>query len=87
MSFPQLQLTPDNFTVATVTHTGAKLSLPGWGVSLLIPPGALDTGFVEEVFLAVVPLPSPPLADHQVIKIITLFGSLTIIIIIITRII
>ena len=78
MSFPQLQLTPDNFTVATVTHTGAKLSLPGWGVSLLIPPGALDTGFVEEVFLAVVPLPTPPLADHQVIVliiiIITLFG-------------
>ena len=63
MSLPQLQLTPDNFTVATVSHTGARLSLPGWGVSLLIPPGALDTGFVEEVFLAVVPLPTPPLSD------------------------
>ena len=66
VSFPQLQLTPDNFSVASVTHTGARLSLPGWGVSLLIPPGALDTGFVEEVFLAVVPLPAPPLSDPQV---------------------
>ena len=65
VSLPQLQLTPDNFTVASVTHTGAKLSLPGWGVSLLIPPGALDNGFVEEVFLAVVPIPTPPLPDHQ----------------------
>ena len=65
VSLPQLQLTPDNFTVASVTHTGAKLTLPGWGVSLLIPPGALDTGFVEEVFLAVVPIPTPPLSDQQ----------------------
>lgn len=65
ISLPQLQLTPENFTVASVTHTGAKLSLPGWGVSLLIPPGALDTGFVEEVFLAVVPIPTPPLCDQK----------------------
>ena len=66
VSLPQLQLTPDNFTVASVSHTGCKLSLPTWGVSLVIPPQALDTGFVEEVFLAVVPLPQPPLSDCQV---------------------
>ena len=65
VSLPQLQLTPDNFTVASVSHTGARLSLPGWGVSLLLPPGALDNGFVEEVFLAVVPIPAPPLSDQQ----------------------
>ena len=65
VSLPQLQLTPDNFTVASVTHTGCRLSLPTWGVSLVIPPQALHTGFVEEVFLAVVPLPQPPLAESQ----------------------
>ena len=75
VSLPQLQLTPDNFCVATITHTGGKLSLPGWGVSLLIPPGALDTGFVEEVFLAVVPIPLPPLADpHCMLSPVVLAG-------------
>ena len=66
LSLPQLQLTPDNFTVASVSHSGCRLSLPTWGVSLVIPPQALDTGFVEEVFLAVVPLPQPPLSDGSV---------------------
>ena len=66
LSLPQLQLTPDNFTVCSVSHSGCRLSLPTWGVSLVIPPGALDTGFVEEVFLAVVPLPQPPLPDGAV---------------------
>ena len=59
---PPLQLAPDSFTVASVTHTGARLALPGWGVALLVPPGALEPGYTEEVFLAVVAAPAAPAA-------------------------
>ena len=40
-------------TIFLFSSTGCKLSLPEWGVSLLIPEGALDHGYTEEVFLAV----------------------------------
>jgi hypothetical protein len=58
---------PDSFTFATVSHTGCKLSLPEWGVSLLVPPGALDSGYMEEVFLAVMRegRDQPTLSDKQ----------------------
>ena len=47
--------------------TGCKLSLLEWGVSLLIPEGALDPGYTEEVFLAVMRegRDQPSLAPHQ----------------------
>lgn len=58
---------PDSFTFATVSHTGCKLSLPEWGVSLLVPPGALDSGYMEEVFLAVMRegRDQPTISDKQ----------------------
>ena len=36
-----------------VTSAGAVLSLPNAGVSLMIPEGAVPSGQVEEVYLAV----------------------------------
>ena len=49
------------------SHTGARLSLPEWGVGLLIPEGSLERGYTEEVFLAVMrePRDRPTLADQQ----------------------
>ena len=43
------------------------MSLPDWGVSLLIPEGALDPGYTEEVFLAVMRegRDQPSLSPHQ----------------------
>eukprot|EP00095_Tigriopus_kingsejongensis_P005260 maker-scaffold498_size154992-snap-gene-0.18 protein:Tk05260 transcript:maker-scaffold498_size154992-snap-gene-0.18-mRNA-1 annotation:"netrin receptor unc5b-like" len=46
-------LDPDCFTFATVGQAGKVLSLPEQGISLTIPEGALDQGFTEEIFLAV----------------------------------
>lgn len=44
---------PESFTFATVTSAGKHITLPDLGVSLNIPEGALDKGYSEEVFLAV----------------------------------
>ena len=51
------------------SHTGTRLSLPEWGVGLLIPEGALDRGYTEEVFLAVMreSRDRPTLADRQTV--------------------
>ncbi len=46
---------PESFTFATVTSEGSTVALPEHGVSLTIPEGAVDVGFAEEVFLAVMP--------------------------------
>ena len=43
-------LEPDSFTYASIGSEGGKLTLPDWGVSLLVPRGALEPGYLEEVF-------------------------------------
>ena len=43
-------LEPDSFTYANLGSEGGKLTLPDWGVSLLVPRGALEPGYLEEVF-------------------------------------
>ena len=50
-----------------VTSSGTTLTLPDLGVSLTIPEGALDKGFTEEVFLAVMTegRDRPRLSDNQ----------------------
>jgi netrin receptor unc-5 len=61
-------LDPDSFTFATVTSDGHTVALPEHGVSLTIPEGAVDPGFAEEVFLAVMPdggRDRPRLSDNQ----------------------
>ena len=49
------------------SHAGSRLSLSEWGIGLLIPEGALDRGYTEEVFLAVMRegRDRPTLADRQ----------------------
>ena len=51
----------------SVTSSGTTLTLPDLGVSLTIPEGALDKGFTEEVFLAVMTegRDRPRLSDNQ----------------------
>ena len=44
-------LEPDSFTYANIGSEGGKLTLPDWGVSLLVPRGALEPGYVEEVHM------------------------------------
>ena len=44
-------LEPDSFTYANIGSEGGKLSLPDWGVSLLVPRGALEPGYIEEVHM------------------------------------
>ena len=60
-------LDPDSFTFASVSHAGTQLTLPDLGVTLTIPEGALDKGFTEEVFLAVLTegRDRPRLSDNQ----------------------
>ena len=60
-------LDPDSFTFASVTHAGTVLTLPDLGVTLTIPEGALEKGFTEEVFLAVLTegRDRPRLSDNQ----------------------
>lgn len=60
-------LDPDSFTFASVTHAGQTITLPDLGVTLTIPEGALDKGFTEEVFLAVMTegRDRPRLSDNQ----------------------
>ena len=52
-SLTSCTLDPDSFTFATVTHAGKSISLGDLGITLSIPEGALDKGYTEEVFLAV----------------------------------
>ena len=49
------------------SSAGCKLCLPEWGVSLLIPEGALDHGYTEEVFLEIMRegRDRPSLASNQ----------------------
>ena len=46
---------------------GGRLSLPDWGVSLLVPKDALQPGYMEDVFLAVLlePRDLPSLSSSQ----------------------
>ena len=46
-----LGLEPDSFTYANIGSEGGKLTLPDWGVSLLVPRGALEPGYIEEVHM------------------------------------
>ena len=69
-SFPP-GLEPDSFTYASIGSEGGKLTLADWGVSLLVPKGALDPGYLEEVsflpclFPSLTPSPFSPLHnDH-----------------------
>lgn len=66
-SLSSYSLDPDSFTFASVTHTGQVVSLPDLGVTLTIPEGALDKGYTEEVFLAVMTegRDRPRLSDSQ----------------------
>ena len=66
-SLSSCTLDPDSFTFASVTHSGAVLTLPDLGVTLTVPEGALDKGFTEEVFLAVLTegRDRPRLSDNQ----------------------
>ena len=43
-------LEPDSFTYGSIGSEGGKLNLPDCGVSLLVPRGALEPGYLEEVF-------------------------------------
>lgn len=60
-------LDPDSFTFASVTSAGCTLTLADLGVTLTIPEGALEKGFTEEVFLAVLTegRDRPRLSDNQ----------------------
>lgn len=60
-------LDPDCFTFASVGYAGKILSLPEQGVTLTIPEGALEQGFTEEIFLAVMTdgRDRPRLSDNQ----------------------
>ena len=55
-SFPP-GLEPDSFTYASIGSEGGKLTLADWGVSLLVPKGALDPGYLEEVSFPLVCFP------------------------------
>ena len=46
-------INPDTFTFAEVSHCGKSIGMPELGVHMIIPEGALDKGYTEEVFLAV----------------------------------
>ena len=50
-----------------MTHNGCVLTLADLGVTLTVPEGALDKGFTEEVFLAVLTegRDRPRLSDNQ----------------------
>ncbi|PSN47953.1 Netrin receptor UNC5C, partial [Blattella germanica] len=58
---------PECIASATVTSTGARLSLPESGITLSIPEGALSRGQREEVFVAVLreDRHRPKLSDRQ----------------------
>ena len=53
--------------ICLLFFTGAVLTLPDLGVTLTVPEGALDKGFTEEVFLAVLTegRDRPRLSDNQ----------------------
>ena len=55
------QFDPDSFTHCRVSEEGGRLELARWGVSLLVPAGALDPDYTEDLFLAVVGGAGPPL--------------------------
>lgn len=58
---------PESFTFATVSHEGLTLALPEHAVALTVPEGALEPGFTEEIFLAVMTegRDRPRLSDNQ----------------------
>ena len=66
-SLSSCSLDPDSFTFASVGYAGAVVTLPDLGVTLTIPEGALDRGYTEEIFLAVMTegRDRPRLSDNQ----------------------
>ena len=60
-------INPDTFTFSEVSHYGSSLAMPELGVHMAIPEGALDKGYTEEVFLAVMTedRDRPRLSDNQ----------------------
>ena len=48
-----VNINPDTFAFATVTHTGKTVALNALGVTLTIPEGALDKGYTEEVRVSI----------------------------------
>ena len=60
-------INPDTFTFAEVSHSGNSIGMPELGVHMVIPEGALDKGYTEEIFLAVMTedRDRPRLSDNQ----------------------
>ena len=46
-------INPDTFTFSEVSHCGISMGMPELGVHMVVPEGALDKGYSEEIFLAV----------------------------------
>ena len=44
-------INPDTFTFSEVSHCGKTMGMPELGVHMVIPEGALDKGYTEEIFL------------------------------------
>ncbi len=67
-SLSSCSLDPDSFTFSSVGFAGSVVTLPDLGVTLTIPEGALDRGYTEEIFLAVMTegRDRPRLSDNQV---------------------
>ena len=60
-------INPDTFTFSEVSHCGKTMGMPELGVHMVIPEGALDKGYTEEIFLAVMTddRDRPRLSDTQ----------------------
>ena len=60
-------INPDTFTFSEVSHSGKSMGMPELGVHMVIPEGALDKGYTEEIFLAVMTddRDRPRLSDNQ----------------------
>jgi hypothetical protein len=69
-SLSSCSLDPDSFTFSSVGFAGSVVTLPDLGVTLTIPEGALDRGYTEEIFLAVMTegRDRPRLSDNQVLN-------------------